>query len=360
MLQPFKIFSMRNPENANCTLLKHVPFHRRVPNTTFIVDYYKMLVSDVENTFLTHFHSDHYYGLKRSFNKNIFCSTTTANLVKLNIKVDVKYINEMEMNTVYRVDNVDIMCFEANHCPGAVGFIFCVQNVYYLHTGDFRFNVEMHANLQSLISIVRPGNNVNYFDTVFYDNTYEDYMHFDSQDDVIFNVITDIFSRNISMNTLAPIQTKYVFPSYSVGKEKLFLSVAYFFNWKVKTTEKKIMNIECYSAYTRRQINKSVVDCCERIRERLRSSSRIYPVFTKTSVQITKDCKDEPLSYVKTDLDDAVIEVIPFNYVNRVKLNELYGKTKFQRIVVICGTGWKREKRCFNLTKKIEKWLKKV
>lgn len=333
------------------TLLKHVPFYRRVPNTTFIVDYYKLLVSDTSHTFLTHFHADHYYGLRKSFNKNIFCSVTTANLVKLNVKVDVKYIKEMEMDRVYRIDDADVMCFEANHCPGAVGFIFCVQNFYYLHTGDFRFNIDVHGNLHNLISFMRPDDDAKCFDTVFYDNTYENYMHFDSQEEVICSVIRDILAQATSKSVLAPIQTKYVFPSYAVGKEKLFLCVAYYFNWEVNVNTKKIANMQCYSAYTREQINKSVMDCCKRIRERLEHSPRTFPVFTKAYVQTIKDPETEPLLCVKTNLNDAIMEVIPFNYVNRAKLGILYNKTRFKKVVIICGTGWKKAKKSFNLTR---------
>jgi hypothetical protein len=52
--------------------------------------------------FLTHFHSDHYIGLDRSFDYGrIYCSGTTAALVKLRLNLKAKNTNVVIMQTKY-------------------------------------------------------------------------------------------------------------------------------------------------------------------------------------------------------------------------------------------------------------------
>lgn len=332
--------------------LKDVPFHRKVPKTHFLIDYYKLSVIDSTQTFLTHFHSDHYYGLKKTFTKNIFCSITTANLLKLHIRVEQKFVKEMEMNKTYNIDGADVLCYEANHCPGAVGFIFCVQRSIYLHTGDFRYNFDIHANLHKQVNILRPeGDGACKFDMVFLDNTYENYDHFGSQKSVICEIIKNIWKGNTSKNTLAPVPTKYVFPSYSIGKEKLFLCVAFFFKWVVNVSDKKIKNFNCFSEYTRKELNNSIMELCKDAERQISAPSSSYFSF-QCKKGVLKDFYGTPLDYVKTNVNDAIIDVIPFNYVNKQKLNELYGgSTRFKRIVVICGTGWSKKPKFFNFLK---------
>lgn len=95
------------------------PFYKRLEDTKICVDAFNF--GDIDNCdayFLSHFHYDHFIGLQKSFQNQMYCSQVTANLVMSKIKVDKKFINVIEMNkfiNVYDVDDrVQVMLLDAN------------------------------------------------------------------------------------------------------------------------------------------------------------------------------------------------------------------------------------------------------
>lgn len=330
-------------------LYEDVPFHRKVPNTTFVVDYYHKKVTDLKCSFLTHFHSDHYYGLTKTYDSHIYCSETTGNLIYNFIGVDQKKIKKMKMSVIYKIEGISVICYESNHCPGAVGFVFAVDSKIYLHTGDFRFNLRVHENINNLIDIFEIPSKTK-FDLVFCDNTYENYHNFDSQSTVIKNVISDIFKIIFPQSCLAPIPTKFIFSSYFIGKEKLFLSVAYFFQWKVKIQQRKQKAFECFSDYSKNELNRSVIEICDNMSELIIPYIK-FPCFVKTKLSETSK-KLNPLDLISINNEDSEIDVLPMNYINKKKLTELYGTTKYKKFIVFCGTGWSKKAKTMNFTRK--------
>ena len=57
------------------------------------------------------------------------------------------------MGTTHTVEGVEVTQLDANHCPGAVLFLFKVENEYFLHTGDFRYNSSMQQDYAFLKQI---------------------------------------------------------------------------------------------------------------------------------------------------------------------------------------------------------------
>lgn len=127
------------------------PFYKILPGFSISVDAFRYgAVEGCRAYFLSHFHSDHYVGLTSSWvHGPIFCSRITGNLVKQQLRVDPKYVVDMEFEKKIEVpgtDEVYVTMIPANHCPGSSLFLFekvigkgnspKVQRV--LHCGDFR------------------------------------------------------------------------------------------------------------------------------------------------------------------------------------------------------------------------------
>ncbi|WPH00080.1 DRMBL-domain-containing protein [Acrodontium crateriforme] len=129
------------------------PFYKILPGMFICVDGFRYgAVQGCHAYFLSHFHSDHYIGLTSSWSHGpIYCSRATANLVRQQLRVDPKYVVDVEFDETFEVPGtkgVQCTMIPANHCPGSSLYLFektvgkkpngesKVQRV--LHCGDFR------------------------------------------------------------------------------------------------------------------------------------------------------------------------------------------------------------------------------
>ena len=127
------------------------PFYKIMPGFFICVDAFRYgAVQGCNAYFLSHFHSDHYIGLTSLWcHGPIYCSHVTANLVRRQLRVDPKWVVDLEFDEKVEVPNtqgVDVTMIPANHCPGSSLFLFekaigkgrnpRIQRV--LHCGDFR------------------------------------------------------------------------------------------------------------------------------------------------------------------------------------------------------------------------------
>ena len=121
------------------------PFYKILEGMPLSVDAFRFgSVPNCQGYFLTHFHSDHYGGLAASWSHGpIFCSVATANLCRIRLGVDQKWLVPLPMEVPTQVPGgVTVTLIEANHCPGSCLFLFeglvRGKQVRYLHCGDFR------------------------------------------------------------------------------------------------------------------------------------------------------------------------------------------------------------------------------
>ncbi|GLJ10351.1 hypothetical protein SUGI_0126660 [Cryptomeria japonica] len=223
----------RNKNRSMATTLTGIPEWLSVPGTPFRVDAFRHLSGDCCHWFLTHFHTDHYQGLTRSFRYGkVYCSLITARLVNLRVGVPWDKLHVIPLNERINIDGVYVTFVDANHCPGSVIILFEPPNGKpVLHTGDFRFCQEMVMNpiLQSC--------NVH---TLILDTTYCDPQYdFPKQETIIQFVLDAIQAEAFNTKTLFLIGT------YTIGKERIFLEVARVLRKKVYVGAAKLRLLGC-------------------------------------------------------------------------------------------------------------------
>src|SRR6201996_5604006 len=105
------------------------PFYKILPGLSICVDAFRYgAVQGCQAYFLSHFHSDHYVGLTSHWSHGpIYCSKVTANLVRQQLRVDPKYVVDLEFDETVEVpgtNGVKVTMIPANHCPGSSLFLF--------------------------------------------------------------------------------------------------------------------------------------------------------------------------------------------------------------------------------------------
>ncbi|KAF2806698.1 DRMBL-domain-containing protein [Mytilinidion resinicola] len=178
------------------------PFYKILPGMFICVDAFRYgAVKDCQAYFLSHFHSDHYIGLTASWNHGpIYCSRVTANLVRQQLRVDPKWIVDLEFEKKTEVpgtQGVQVTMIPANHCPGSSLFLFekvvgkgtnpKMQRV--LHCGDFRAcraHVEHPLLRPDVLDAVGGKTGQQKLDVCYLDTTYLNPKYaFPPQEDVI-------------------------------------------------------------------------------------------------------------------------------------------------------------------------------
>ncbi|KAF3391349.1 DNA cross-link repair protein pso2/snm1 [Penicillium rolfsii] len=178
------------------------PFYKIMPGFSICVDAFRYgAVEGCNAYFLSHFHSDHYIGLTKSWcHGPIYCSRPTGNLVRQQLRVDPKWIVHLDFETTTEVPDtggVQVTMIPANHCPGSSLFLFeksfgsgpKARKQRILHCGDFRASP---THLQHPLLRPDPINPVTgqpeqqRIDTCYLDTTYLNPKYaFPSQEDVI-------------------------------------------------------------------------------------------------------------------------------------------------------------------------------
>ena len=249
----------QNPDTVYAPKYKQIKFGQM--QKPIIVDGFQYSNINLSDTyFLTHFHSDHYQGLDRHFNHGtIYCSPTTASLVRLRLKVTSTCIIPLELNKIHLIVaggvNVKVIFLDANHCPGAVIILFLFdtgQKV--IHTGDFRWNRQLlSASFLSDLAKTptNPKNLIVYLDTTYCDPQY----NFPPQDKTILSVLDCVQNEienddNDIKNKVTDKKTLFVFGAYGIGKERVFMSVAANLNMKVYVEPSRYKAMMCFNDWS--------------------------------------------------------------------------------------------------------------
>uniref|UniRef100_A0A3P8TYA3 5' exonuclease Apollo n=1 Tax=Amphiprion percula TaxID=161767 RepID=A0A3P8TYA3_AMPPE len=123
-----------------------------IPHTPLAVDFwYVRKCPGTRLFFLSHMHSDHTIGLTSTWsNRPIYCSPTTATLLRLKLQVKEQWIHPLELGDPHLLplddigkERLTVTLIDANHCPGSVMFLFEGYFGSILYTGDFRYTPSM-------------------------------------------------------------------------------------------------------------------------------------------------------------------------------------------------------------------------
>ncbi|XP_026115305.1 5' exonuclease Apollo-like [Carassius auratus] len=123
-----------------------------LPDTPIAVDCWQLRkCHHVRLFFLSHMHADHTIGLSSTWShRPIYCSPLTAKLLQLKLKVKEKWIRPLEIGEAHMLllddlgkERLTVTLIDANHCPGAVMFLFEGYFGTRLYTGDFRYTPSM-------------------------------------------------------------------------------------------------------------------------------------------------------------------------------------------------------------------------
>ncbi|KAF1940235.1 DRMBL-domain-containing protein [Clathrospora elynae] len=164
------------------------PFYKIMPGFFIAVDAFRYGAVKGQNAyFLSHFHSDHYIGLTKAWAHGpIYCSKVTGNLVRQQLRVDPKWVVDLDFEKKTGIPGTEGVCvtmISANHCPGSSLFLFekeisqnknpRLQRV--LHCGDFRAcqaHIEHPLLRPDVLDAVSGKNRQQKIDACYLDTTY--------------------------------------------------------------------------------------------------------------------------------------------------------------------------------------------
>ncbi|XP_013386025.1 5' exonuclease Apollo isoform X1 [Lingula anatina] len=199
-----------------------------IPGTPFAVDYWKTRGSpDTKFYFLSHMHADHTSGLSPSWKSPIYCSEISGKLLVAKFNIQKGLVKTLEVGQSHiipldeeGIETMTVSLIDANHCPGAVMFLFVGYFGTILYTGDFRYTPVMF--IDTPLSSNPP------VDVLYLDNTYChpncQFLSRDQAKSKIFQIIAAHPEHDILLGM------------NSLGKEDLLVDIAMEFEtWIVVT-----------------------------------------------------------------------------------------------------------------------------
>ncbi|KAK2078104.1 hypothetical protein QBZ16_003972 [Prototheca wickerhamii] len=163
-------------------------------------------------------------------------SRLSKKLVAQQLGVHASRLVPHPLDEPFELDGTRITFVDANHCPGAAMIVFEATGPGHrrpvLHTGDCRLVRSMQAH--PALSALR-GRADLILDTTYCDPAYT----FPSQEEVLSFVIDAVKAEAFNPKTL------FLFGSYTIGKERVFLEAAKTLDQKIYVAKTKLKILEC-------------------------------------------------------------------------------------------------------------------
>lgn len=203
-----------------------------IKNTSISVDYFKRRDNEhLQYRFLTHAHADHTRLITSTWkNATIYCSHLTKSLLIEQYRIKNEFIVGLDLNKKYTFTMKNnkkfrVTLIDANHCPGAVMYLFESDSFgTILTTGDFRYSPRMFSYRSPLRSCV------NKIDLCHFDNWNNNskFNNIPSRINAYYQIY-DLVKKKINENE----NTIFELEMDNLGKEEILSNLAEHFNTKV-------------------------------------------------------------------------------------------------------------------------------
>nr|XP_043608432.1 5' exonuclease Apollo [Erigeron canadensis] len=186
--------------------------------------------------FLSHLHADHTLGLSPVWNHGpLYCTRITARLIPPKFPgFDLSLLRIVDVGRWYPLSlvsvssgsetNAQFMAIDANHCPGAVMYLFRGEFGTMLYTGDFRWELTCkiaQMGKKMLLSALKNDK----VDTLYIDNTYCNPSYSFPTREVAAQQVVNIINSYPEHDIIIGVDT--------LGKEDLLLYISKMLNLKI-------------------------------------------------------------------------------------------------------------------------------
>jgi hypothetical protein len=307
--------------------------------TTLSVDDFSTDLPDhsTEVSFLSHCHTDHMKGLE-SYAGRIICSRVTREiLLRLRPRGSLvpKYASVAKGMEVHPVDEpcaiemgsrtLHLTMIDANHCSGAVMFLFECEGKAVLFTGDTRAEPWFVNSLVRNPSLMPYMKGFRKLDSIYIDSTFSYRLDYRFQNHYIeFPTNTDGTWELLKEIEKYPPHTKFYFATtYVMGFEDVWLMIYHKFNEKVYMNQHHREIFKAIAPYS--QWGKELLKCltdnpdsrfhgtCDRFCRCYETYHRVrvVPVTNKTSKEIQQDAQPIRVNdeFMTTKLDNPSFSV---------------------------------------------------
>ena len=274
----------RRPTRPYTRPQRHAPSHCIAGAPGCVVDSFRVPCRDGDgwrHFFLTHFHADHYGGLSRRHftpesGRRVYCSAITAHCVQAELRLHESVLVRVPVGDAHgliifedgsscrataaaatevhpEISSKDaarpllrVRACDANHCPGAVMFIFYVYATgrLVMHCGDMRYEatrMQCDPLLRSLAEAPSPSQRVHH---LHIDTTYCDPRYDFVPQAAALQALVDTAQRDAARG-----RTLFLCGTYFIGKERVWLALAAALHTKVYVSprwrRKRRLLLEC-------------------------------------------------------------------------------------------------------------------
>ncbi|BAM83416.1 similar to DNA cross-link repair protein SNM1 [Cyanidioschyzon merolae strain 10D] len=234
----------RQLSNMHGTRSRHHPSKHVAGLPGCVVDSFRVPIRANDgyyHFFLTHYHADHYGGLRRTHfrpgcDRRLYASPITVSILQVEYQFDDAVLVRLPVGDPDGITIVDrpgspgakpvarVLACDANHCPGAVILIFQVfetgQTI--IHCGDMRYNpICMNRDPVLRRFAATEGDHVQRVAYLHIDTTYSDPRYDFPPQEAVLRALVETAQRDAAR---AP--SLFLCGTYFIGKERVWASLA--------------------------------------------------------------------------------------------------------------------------------------